>query len=172
MSAITGDTLSTYGAPYADYGTGQVDPTTDLPSASGNRFMAAISGMTQTAFSAWCSFLSNGASAPTLGAHQELWGSVGLAAPVVARTAPGVCTITYPVSVQDEIPLGATGYTGPVGLNIVAGHAQVRFSALPAWIVSVSASANVVTLTFASVASSGTTTIADPTGLTVDVWSF
>lgn len=172
MSAITGDTLATYGGPYANYGTGPIDPTTDIDAGAGNKFMASVSSLTQTREQVYAQIQAAGTGSPTLVAHRELWGNVGLAIPLVARSGVGTITLTYPASTQDEIPFGAAGYTGPIALNLIGGRGQARFSAVPVWSVSVvPTAANVLTIYTYSIANGGTVAIAD-SSLILDIWGF
>jgi hypothetical protein len=170
MSAITGDALSTYGGPYANYGTGVVDPTTDMDAGAGNKLMAAVSGMSLTRLATWVKFTPNGSSAPVLNLHSELWKNVGLAIPVVARSTTGTYTITYPTQVSDEITIGNAGYTGLVTLNLQAGFGQSRAGSASVWIVSVvPTSANVLTA-YLYLFSAGSFALNDPTTVAFDVW--
>ena len=125
MTAFTGDALTTYGGALNDYSP-VVDPTTDRPAAGANACYSAVAGMTHTGTRAWCRFTLNGSAAPVLIAHDAMWGNSIAVAPVVARTGTGTVTITWPTTVQDEIPVGAPGYTGPLPTNLRAGWASNR----------------------------------------------
>lgn len=124
MTAFTGDALSSYGGALNDYSP-VVDPTTDRPAAGANAAYSATAGLTHTGTRAWARFTWNGTSV-TLVAHDALWGNTLAVAPTPAHTGTGVMTMTWPANVQDEIPSGAPGYTGPTPLNLRAGWVNAR----------------------------------------------
>jgi len=125
MTAFTGDSLATYGGAINDYSP-VVDPTVDRSAAGMNPALAATASMTHTAPRAWCRFTLNGTAAPVLVAHDAMWGNGIAVAPVVVRTGTGTVTVTWPTTVQDEIQVGAPGYTGPTPLNLRGGWANAR----------------------------------------------
>jgi hypothetical protein len=125
MTAFTGDALATYGGGLYDYSP-VIDATRDRPAAGANAAYAAVAGMTHTGTRAWVRMTLNGAAAPVLVAHDAMWGNTIGVAPVLARTGTGVVTITWPANVQDEIPIGVPGYTGPLPINLRAGWANAR----------------------------------------------
>lgn len=125
MTAFTGDALSTYGGGLFDYSP-VIDATRDRPAAGANAAYAAVAGLTHTGTRAWARFTLNGTATPALVAHDAMWGNTIALAPVLARTGVGVVTITWPANVQDEIPIGTPGYTGPTPLNLRAGWANAR----------------------------------------------
>ena len=144
MSAFTGDTLGTYGAPYGNYSPVR-DPTTDVDASCGNKWMAAVAGMTNTSYRAWAHITLNGSATPVLVAHAENW-APGTTAPTPAYSTTGTFTLTYPSTVSDEIPLGYAGYTGPTAINLRGGSGQVRFAGTFYQVSVVPTSANVATI--------------------------
>lgn len=162
MTAFTTDALPTYGGALNDYSP-VVDPTTDRPAAGANASYAAVAGMTHTAIRAWARFTWN-ATTVTLVAHDALWGNTLSVAPVVAHTGTGIVTVTWPTTVQDEIPVGAPGYTGPLPLNLRAGFGNLRVVATAFDVFVTPTSANVATVKLFNVAG----TIAD-TGVATDL---
>jgi len=143
MTAFTGDTLASYGGGLNDYSP-VVDPTVDRPAAGANAAFAATAGMTHTCGRAWVRFTWNG-STLTLVAHDAMWGNTVSVQPVLAHTGTGIVTVTWPTTVQDEIQSGQPGYTGPLPLNLRAGHANCRSTTAFQRNVNVT-SANVATL--------------------------
>lgn len=125
MTAFTGDALNTYGGGLFDYSP-IIDSTRDRPAAGANAAYAAVAGMTHTGPRAWARFTLNGAAAPTLVAHDAMWGNTIAVQPTIARTGVGLVTITWPTTVQDEITVGTPGYTGPLPLNLRSGWANAR----------------------------------------------
>ena len=166
MSILTGDTLDTYGGAKNDYSP-VIDATTDLAAAEGNAAMAATAAMSRMRFACWARFTTAGTATPTLTAHEELWGAVGLAPPVIVRTGAGTYHITYPTNVQDEIGRSSPGYSGPTPLNLRAGIGQAG-STLAVYTVQVIVlSSNVLAVGVSTAGSLG-----DTTGVVVDVWGF
>ena len=149
MSAFTIDSLSTYGGPFANYGTGVTDPTTDMDASMGNKMLAATAGMTHTAPRAWVSMTLNGSATPVLVNWDALWKVATPTAPVLAISSTGVFTVTLPANVADEIVIGAAGYTGPQPYSLRAGwvNFQATTGALSAFVANVRiTSANVATV--------------------------
>jgi hypothetical protein len=144
MTAFTGDALSSYGGGLYDYSP-VIDPTRDRPAAGANAGYAAAAGMTHTAVRAWVRMTLNGTATPVLVAHDAIWGNAVGVAPVLARTGVGVETITWPANVQDEIPVGVPGYTGPLPLNLRSGFGNARGATLFTVTVTMT-SANVATV--------------------------
>lgn len=164
MTAFTTDSLASYGGALTDYSP-VIDPTTDRPAAGANAAYSAAAGMTHTGIRAWAEFTWNG-STLTLVAHDAMWGNTLAVAPALAHTATGTATITWPTTVQDEIPSGSPGYTGPLPLNLRAGFANVRGATAFQHGVSIS-SANVATLNLFNASGSA----ADPgASTTIDVF--
>jgi hypothetical protein len=169
MTAMSVDSLGTLGGALNNYSP-VVDATTDLDAGAGNKAMADIAAMTHCCPRAWTRFTPAGTGAPVLTAHDEMWGAVGLAAPIVARTTTGIYTLTWPSNVQDEIPSGSPGYTGPQPLNLrmATGNSEggtTYFDAKP-----VVTSPNVVTVYIWNGAS--TPALVDPTGTTFGVVAY
>jgi hypothetical protein len=158
------DTLTTYGGGLNDFSP-VVDPTTDRPAAGANAAYASLAAMTATAPRAWVRMTLNGASAPTLVAHNSHWGNQIGVAPVLSRSSAGVLVVTWPTTVTDQILPGSPGYFGPHTLNLRAGWGNVRFVST-AWLVFVIPSTNVATVNICSVAG----TLSDTTATDVDVY--
>jgi hypothetical protein len=169
MSAITGDTLATYGGTLRNYSPVK-DPTTDLDASMGNKAMAATSDMTQTAARAWVSLTVNGTTTPTLVAWAALWALGTPSAPVLAYSGtPGQFTITFPANVSDQIQSGQAGYTGPQALNLRSGWGNLRWAGTQFDINVTVTSANVATISIANVSGS----LANPGSVTgFDVFVF
>jgi hypothetical protein len=97
--------IDDYGGPMTDYAA-VTDPTTDEAARFRNRYVCDGSMMMHTAARAIVSFVAvNGAAPtdPTDFVHDALWGSTNPVKPVVARTAEGIWTLTYPETVDDEL---------------------------------------------------------------------
>jgi hypothetical protein len=155
MTAFNIDSFSTYGGPFANYGAGVVDPTTDMDASQGNKFLAAAAGMTHTCPRAWVSMTVDGTATPTLVAHDAIWGSSIAVQPTLAYSgSTGIFTVTWPATVSDEIPVGAAGYTGPLPLNLRAGWANLRVVSTPYLLFVTVSSANVATLSIYNLAGS------------------
>ncbi len=159
------DTLTTYGGGLNDYSP-PVDPTTDRPAAGANAAYASMAAMTATATRAWVRMTLNGASAPTLVAHNSNWGNQLAVAPVLTRSGAGILIVTWPTTVTDQILPGTPGYFGPHTLNLRAGLANVRFLSV-AWLSFAVVSANAATIYICN--TSGVLT--DVTGIDVDVFA-
>jgi len=101
MSAPNASSIGDYGMPVSDYVVGVTNAATDQPASGGDQQANDTAMMTRTACKALVQFLTAGASAPTLVAHEAQWG-VGVA-PVLARTGVGVYTVTWPASVTDQL---------------------------------------------------------------------
>lgn len=98
------DSLATYGGALSDYDSVD-DSTVDEAALYRNRWAANVAGMTQTACRAWCAFVGN-AGSPTFPAssiHGAVWGATTAVRPTLARTATGVYTLTWPVTVEDYL---------------------------------------------------------------------
>ncbi len=78
-----------------------VDPTTDLSADLINITRADCAGMTRTAVRGWVRFAGH-ATAPTVSAHEELWGAGSASDPTVVHSATGSYLVTLPASVIDE----------------------------------------------------------------------
>jgi hypothetical protein len=166
MSAVGADALATYGGPLFDY-SAVIDATRDRPASGANAAYAAVAGLSHPAPLAWVSFTVNGTGAPVLVAHDARWGNAIGVAPVPTRSSPGVYVVTWPVNVQDEIPIGFPGYRGPLPLNLRAGWPNLRVVATAFDLFVNITSANVATISCFSVAGS----LADPGVATgIDVW--
>jgi hypothetical protein len=97
--------LDDYGGALANYAS-VVDPTTDEDAKFRNRAMCDTGMLTHTGCLAIASFVAvNGASPtdPTDFVHDARWGNGVAVKPVVARTAEGVVTFTFPTTVSDDL---------------------------------------------------------------------
>jgi hypothetical protein len=167
MPAFKTDALATYGGPLTDYSP-VIDATRDRPASGANVAYSDTAALTHVSPRAWVSFTVNGTAAPTFVAHDAMWGNAIGVQPVVTRSSPGVYVVTWPANVQDEIPIGFPGYTGPLPLNLRAGFANLRVVATAFDLFVVITSANVATVSCFNVAGS----LADPgvaTGIDVFV---
>jgi hypothetical protein len=164
------DSLATAGGPLNEYSPVE-DPTTDRPAAGSNAGYQDATAATQTVARAWCTFSAQGVTSPVLVAHGEVWaGGPSNAAPVVARSASGTYTITYPATVNDEIPSGSPGYVGPHTVNFQSLTTNSRgLSGSPPYILQsyVSAPNVAVVQVYGTGASPALT---DPIGLLIDLW--
>lgn len=122
------DSLNTFGgtagAGYRNFAP-VVDATVDLPAAGLNQALTDVAMMTRTAPRAVVQFQPLGTGTPALSTWWALWGNAPGNAPVVARSALGAFTLTFPATVQDDITVtSADGYIGPQTLNLFASFAQ------------------------------------------------
>lgn len=143
-----------------------VEPTVDRDAGGANVEAADVAAMTHTAIRAWVRATLNGASTPTIVAHDANWGGDPSVVPTPAHTGTGTWTFQWPASVSNEVPSGMPGYTGPQVLNLRAGVANMH-SVSTAYLAYVTASANVATLRVFTL-SGGALVLTDPSGA-VDV---
>ena len=106
MATPNSSALGDYGMPVGDYLVEVTDPTVDQPAAGAAQQACDTAAMTRTAPRAIVKFTTNGTGVPTLALHEAQWG-IG-SVPVVARTGVGVYTITWPVTVVDELGVAQT----------------------------------------------------------------
>ena len=110
------------GAGLVDYaGQAVIDPTTDRSASGVNPLVSDVAGMTHTAIRAWVRLTTNGVSAPSLVSSDATWQATSYAPPTVSRSGYGLLLITWPTTVNDEVPPGAPGYIDPITLNLRAG---------------------------------------------------
>jgi hypothetical protein len=105
MAGLPGiDSLSTYGDAKSNYAPVE-DPTTDEDAAHRNLYAANVAAMTQTAPRAICRFVGHGTTPtdPASNVHFAVWGNDVSVKPVVAHSATGVFTITWPSTITDEL---------------------------------------------------------------------
>lgn len=102
------------------------NPLTDRDAAGANQAYANAAAMTHTLIRAWAHITLNGSAAPTLVAHDAVWGNAIGVAPVLAHVTTGIVSLTWPTTVFDEIPNGAPGYTGAHTVNLRAGWGNAR----------------------------------------------
>lgn len=155
MTLPDADSLSTYGGPYANYGVGPVDPTTDLDANLFNKMAATIAMASRMVDRCEVAFTWNGASL-SLSSWEAVWKGKTVTAPVLARSAAGTYTVTFPTSVQDELLVFHT-------LNFTSAFGWAQGST--AYDVQAQGSGNVLTLYVFN--TSGTLT--DPTNVTLRV---
>lgn len=138
MTAPAIDSIATYGGSLNDYSP-VVDPTTDRPAAGANQAYASVAAMTAICPKCFARIVGS-ATAPALSVsngHNSMWGnSVGVA-PVIARTALGIVTATWPATVLDGLGVTQT-------LNF--RYAVATLEGSNAGDISCSVNANVVTL--------------------------
>lgn len=165
------DSLATAGGPLLEYSPIE-DSTTDRPAAGSNSAYQDATAATQTVARAWMTFSTHGTTVPILVSHGEVWaGGAGNAVPTVVRSTTGTYTLTYPATVNDEIPSTAPGYVGPHTVNfqsIVPNARGVSTSVIPYLAIG-----SVITPNSAVVQVWGmgaSPTLADTTGQTIDVW--
>lgn len=102
MTLPDADAISTFGAPYSNYGVDPVDPTTDLSAALFNKMAADVAMMSRMVRRCEVAFVG-AASAPTVSSFEALWKAATVTSPTTARTGSGVFTFTFPASVLDEL---------------------------------------------------------------------
>lgn len=155
MTLPDADSLSTYGGPYANYGIGPVDPTTDLDANLFNKVIANVAMMSRMVDRCEVAFVWNGSTA-TVSSWEAMWKGVTTTAPTVARSSTGLFVITWPSTVQDELLVSHT-------TNLVSAFGWAQGST--AFEVQAQASANTTTVyTF-----TGSGTLTDPTNATIRV---
>jgi hypothetical protein len=81
------------------------DPTTDEDADHRNIYAANATAMTQTVARAMCRFVGHAVTPtdPASNVHFAVWGNDVSVKPVVAHSATGVYTITWPTTVTDEL---------------------------------------------------------------------
>jgi hypothetical protein len=164
------DTLATAGGPLMEYAPVE-DPTTDRPASGSNSGYQDATAATQTVPRAWCTFSTQGTSSPTLISHGEVWaGGAGNAPPTVVRSMTGTITLTYPTTVNDEIPQGTPGYVGPHTVNFQSPTHNSRgiSGGLPYIIQASIIAPNVAVVQIWG--TGATPALVDPQGLVVDLW--
>jgi len=155
MTLPDADSLSTYGGPYANYGTGPVDPTTDLDANLFNKLAATAAMASRMVDRCEVAFVYSG-SAATVSSFEAVWKGNSTTTPTITRTATGTFTITWPSSVQDELLASHA-----LNLSSAFGWAQGATN----YHLQASCAGNVITLYVFN--TSGTLT--DPTGITLRV---
>jgi hypothetical protein len=161
------DTLNTYGGGLFDYAP-VVDPTRDRPASGANQAYESVAAMTHTNWRSWVRFTLNGSATPVLVAHDANWGNAIGVAPTFTRTSAGIYTVTWPATVNDEIPNGVPGFSTGHTVNFRASTGNVRAVATPFDIFCTPTSANIVTVRIFNAAGSA----ADPGSATdCDVWT-
>jgi hypothetical protein len=119
------DSIDSYGGVLSNYVAGVVDPTTDRDASAANEAYASTAAMTHTAIRVYARLTLNGASAPTLVAHDAVWGSLPGVAPTLSHVGTGHLRITWPATVLDELHASHA-------VNLRDGWANVRtVSSLP-----------------------------------------
>ena len=165
--------IATYGGSLNDY-SARSDSTTDRSAVGVNPAYCDLAGMTHTAVRAWARVtLKSAGTAPVLAQRDEVWNNAtpGNPAPTPARSSAGVFTLTYPATVQDEIPMNSPGYSGPVAVNLRASWATDRGGSTWGSCRAVVTAPNVITLYFFKLVG-GAPTLGDPAADTdVDVFS-
>lgn len=160
--------IANYGGSLQDYSAVR-DASRDRAAAGVNPAFGDTAAMTKTSPRVWVRFRPNGTGAPTLApsnAHGEHWNNGLNVPPVLARTAVGIYTVTYPATVFDEIPAGLPG-ANPAGtaVNLRAAWDNVELGSTTNYDVKVSATtANVLT---AKIFTIGTSTLVDPNDATI-----
>jgi hypothetical protein len=139
----------------ADYGQLE-DPTTDIPASGMNPLMASVAAGTHTAIRAFCNFTYNGTSC-VVNFHDSNWGNALAVVPVVARTATGTFTVTFPSTVQDLTLVNQNP-------NLRDGWLEVKHQGFTGYIT---CSSNVATV---NVFDSSSKAAADPTNYAVSVY--
>lgn len=138
MTLPDADSISTYGGPYANYGIGPVDPTTDLDANLFNKVIANVAMASRMADRCEVAIKTNSwnGATGTVSAWEAVWKGVSTTPPTVVHTATGTWTVTWPATVQDELLA-----THTVNLTSAFGAAQ----GTTALHVQAQASANVIT---------------------------
>ncbi len=163
------DTNATYAGSLFDY-SAPVDPTTDRPAAGANPAYANVAMSTHTIARCWTRFSPQGTGTPILAAAgvqcDAVWFTATPTLPVVARSGVGIYTVTWPTTVQDEIPPGYPGAAASNhNVNLRASKTNVEGNAL--WFPqSQPTSANVLTVWIFNTSFA----LADPNGPVFCVW--
>lgn len=100
MTLPAKDDLASVGGAINDYRP-VPDPTVERSAAFDNTIAADVVAATWTITRAFAAFVA-GAS-PALSSHDAVWGTGAGVAPVVAKTATGVFTVTWPATVNDVL---------------------------------------------------------------------
>ena len=133
MTLPDADSLSTYGGPYANYGIGPVDPTTDLDANLFNKALANVAMMSRMVDRCDVLITTNATGlTATVTSWEAMWKGVTTTAPTVARSGTGIWTLTWPTAVQDELLVSHTlNLTSAAGaaLGATALHVQAQASA-------------------------------------------
>ena len=158
------DSLATAGGALLDYAP-VIDPTTDRSAAGANVGYADATAATRTITRAWAQFTPAGTGAPTLVAHNSVWGNALAVAPTPARTSVGLYTMAWPVTVNDDIPINMPGYSSPHTLNLRDGWCNFGGST-PFFVNVTITAANVATIRIWSSAGS----LTDPSGPSFGVY--
>lgn len=79
------------------------NPLTDEDAAHRNIAFADAVMATRTLTRSWAKIVTVNGAAPTLSAHNAVWGNSVPVAPTPARTGEGVVTLTYPATVTDDL---------------------------------------------------------------------
>ena len=155
------DALATYGGAKTNYqGVGVVNPDTDRDAGDANQAYASVAAMTQTSPRVWVQFTTAATTgALVLVAWAAHWKPATPTPPVLARSAAGKFTITFPASITDELSVNHTvafrgGFGNAASTTTVLGPVQVTATA-----------GNVLE---ACISASGA--FADSVGTTVDVF--
>ena len=161
-------TIGTYGGLKQDYSP-SVDPTTDEDAVSINTVKCDVAMLTHTGLRAFCAFVTANTSTPTDPAsnvHDAMWGNDVSVKPVVARTATGTFTVTWPTTVSDEgTEYGVTPSTHTLALR----HAIATIESVTSHIARARVTAaNVVTVEVLGTLFTG----ADTTSVQVCVYAY
>lgn len=170
------DSLATYGGALAD-AAAVSNPLTDRSASGTNPAYANVAMATHTNIRAWARFTPAGTGTPVLAAagvaHDELWGAaMGAAAakPMLARTATGTYTLTWPATVLDEVPPTALGGQASHALNLRVAFCNEEIASGTLYrAVGIVTAPNVVTVSIWTVGS--TPALADPNGPTFAVFA-
>jgi hypothetical protein len=125
------DTLAgSLGGALNDYDIPVLDPTTDRPASALNKAYANLAMGTHTAIRAWVN-IGFIASVWTIVAHGQdsVWGSALGTAPSISVAGTGQAFLTWPTSINDEIPVGSPGYSSPHSMSAFPRAVWGRMSA-------------------------------------------
>lgn len=126
-------TLGSYGAPYSNAEV-ITDPTSEADAELYNRLSEDAAQMTRTIDRAEFSFatVASGAATVTSSTTATVWGTGGTHDPIVARTATGTYTATFPTTKTDALSVvEAVGFLrgrGQVASGTIFGLVQVTVS--------------------------------------------
>lgn len=95
------DTFATLGGALVNFDPIQ-DPTTDLDAGADNLTRMNAAAMTHTVGRLWAQVTMASGAAPTLVAHDSVWGNAALVAPTFTYVSTGTVTCTWPSTVTDE----------------------------------------------------------------------
>jgi hypothetical protein len=123
------DSYATFGGTKVDYGTSQVDASTDRKAAEVNQVFCNVAMSTRTLTRAWVRFTA--AASPVVASWDAVWKGATSTVPTITLGTAGVYTITFPATVLDE--MGTThslNFRAATGGFEGASFGNINFSVL------------------------------------------